>query len=144
MRSLTGVGAAGLADARVVGAKRALGTELLREELQLLLDQRVTARADEVVNPRTFAPVVDDPRSAQNSELPRRIRLADSEPLLDVTHAELAVHEQCDDPQAGLVAKCPIDQRERSELEGRCGHGGVDITNSACDQRTKSCTRECK
>ena len=117
--SLAGVGATRLAKPRVIGAQRSLCAKRFRQDAELALYEIVVLLAQRVVDPGALATRIHETGRTQDSEVTRCSRLIDPQRLLDVTHAKLAVRQQRDDPQSGLVAECPKRERQWPDIQIR-------------------------
>jgi len=88
----------------VIRAQGALGPERRGQHIERLGHRGMLLLGDPVVDPGAVAAAVDDAGGAQDAEMARSGRLVEVERGFQVADAQLAVREQRDDAQPGLVA----------------------------------------
>ena len=102
----------------MIGAQRAGGAEHLDERSELGAHELVCLFAERVVHPCPISAAVHDAGMLQDRELPRRVRLAEIQRMLEVAYAQLTVREQRDDADPCLVTEGTKHLRQGTNVEG--------------------------
>lgn len=66
---------------------------------------RIGELREAIMHPQAILPRRDEPCAPQVGEVPRRHGLWNAKAVVDVTHANLTVDEQAQNPQAGAVGE---------------------------------------
>ncbi len=91
---------------------------------------RPLALAQAKERPRALAEAVDQPGLRQEPQMPRDARLRLAQDLGEIGYRQLGFREQCEDPQAGRLARGlqgAVERIEREQVGWRMGRRGHDL-----------------
>jgi hypothetical protein len=85
----------------------------------------IRAGGEAVVDPRALPTGLDHARVAKDCQVPGGGRLGNLESPLDMANTQLAMREQGDYPEAGLIAQGLVEAGKRSKVESRHIHSNI-------------------